>query len=315
MDPTFPTHYRAHGKLLFTGEYAVLNGALALALPTRFGQELEVIYPPQAQEGWLSWQSFDANGESWFESIYLLPDASYEEGLDDSAGHKLEAVLHAVQRQRPHVWSNMKGAAVITRLDFPRHWGLGTSSTLIANIARWLQVDPYKLLHDTFGGSGYDLACANAGGPILYQLIDGVPHYIEYPYLPPYRRHLYFVYLGKKQSSQEAIKQFREAGGDIQLLSGQITAITAQWLSARTLAEVEDCIRRHEHLISTAMQLARAKDLYFSDYWGEVKSLGAWGGDFVLVTSERHQADTRAYFNEKGYDVVLTYEEMMGTPA
>lgn len=312
MNPTFPTHYRAHGKLLFTGEYAVLDGALALALPTRFGQELEVIYPPQAQEGWLSWQSYDADGECWFESLYMLPEATYEEGLDERAGHKLEAVLHAVQRQRPHVWSNMKGAAVITRLDFPRHWGLGTSSTLIANMAHWLQVDPYKLLHDTFGGSGYDLACANARGPILYQLIDGVPHYIEYPYQPPYRRQLYFVYLGKKQSSQDAIRLFREAEGQIQQLAAQITTITAQWLSARTLAEVEDCIRRHEHLISEAMQLARAKDLYFADYWGEVKSLGAWGGDFALVTSDRPEADTRAYFNEKGYDVVLTYEAMMG---
>lgn len=314
MDPIFPTHYRAHGKLMFTGEYAVLDGALALALPTRFGQELEVIYPPQAQEGWLSWQSYDANGDCWFDAIYLLPDATYEEGLDDVAGHKLEALLHAVQRQRPHVWSNMKGAAVTTRLDFPRQWGLGTSSTLIANMANWLQVDAYKLLHDTFGGSGYDLACANANGPILYQLIGGIPHHVEFPYLPAYRHQLYFVYLGKKQSSQDAIRHYLEGGERVTPLITAISAITAQWLAARTLAELADCIRRHENMLADILHLPRAKTLYFSDFWGEIKSLGAWGGDFVLVTSERPLEETRAYFNDKGYDVVLTYDDMMGTP-
>ena len=34
--------YRANGKLLLTGEYLVLKGALALALPTKLGQTMTV---------------------------------------------------------------------------------------------------------------------------------------------------------------------------------------------------------------------------------------------------------------------------------
>ena len=34
--------FYGHGKLLLTGEYAVLDGAKALSIPTRFGQSLEV---------------------------------------------------------------------------------------------------------------------------------------------------------------------------------------------------------------------------------------------------------------------------------
>ena len=34
--------FYAHGKLLLTGEYAVLDGALSLALPTQYGQRMEV---------------------------------------------------------------------------------------------------------------------------------------------------------------------------------------------------------------------------------------------------------------------------------
>jgi mevalonate kinase len=34
--------FYSHGKLLITSEYAVLDGAKALALPTRLGQKLSV---------------------------------------------------------------------------------------------------------------------------------------------------------------------------------------------------------------------------------------------------------------------------------
>jgi mevalonate kinase len=34
--------FYSHGKLLISSEYAVLDGAQALALPTKFGQTLKV---------------------------------------------------------------------------------------------------------------------------------------------------------------------------------------------------------------------------------------------------------------------------------
>ncbi len=49
----------------------------------------------------------------------------------------------------------------------------------------------------------------------------------------------------------------------------------------------------------------------FSDYWGEVKSLGAWGGDFVLVTSKKPIEETREYFLNKGNDVFIPYAELI----
>ncbi|MBK8557148.1 MAG: hypothetical protein IPL65_15875 [Lewinellaceae bacterium] len=51
--------------------------------------------------------------------------------------------------------------------------------------------------------------------------------------------------------------------------------------------------------------------MHFSDYWGAVKSLGAWGGDFVLVTSEKDESTTRAYFLDKGFDVFLPWRDMI----
>jgi hypothetical protein len=51
------------------------------------------------------------------------------------------------------------GYNITTHLNFPKKWGLGTSSTLINNIAQWLQIDAFTLLNNSFGGSGYDIAC------------------------------------------------------------------------------------------------------------------------------------------------------------
>ena len=62
-------------------------------------------------------------------------------------------------------------------------------------------------------------------------------------------------------------------------------------------------------MIAKNLQLQRAKMLYFSDFWGEVKSLGAWGGDFVLVTSDRSLETTRAYFQERGFEQFFRYQD------
>ena len=46
----------------------------------------------------------------------------------------------------------------------------------------------------------------------------------------------------------------------------------------------------------------------FPDFDGVIKSLGAWGGDFVMVISNENPTD---YFMEKGYETVIPYEEMI----
>jgi len=55
----------------------------------------------------------------------------------------------------------------------------------------------------------------------------------------------------------------------------------------------------HENIISELIGFEKVKTIYFSDYWGTVKSLGAWGGE------------TKKYFNEKGFNVFLKYKELI----
>ena len=50
-------YFYGHGKLLLTGEYFVLDGAMALALPTTVGQSMKVRYRHSYQPT-LNWKSF-----------------------------------------------------------------------------------------------------------------------------------------------------------------------------------------------------------------------------------------------------------------
>jgi mevalonate kinase len=67
------TKYYGHGKLLLTGEYAVLDGAKALGLPTKFGQKMVIKRTTSSD---LIWESLDMKGKPWFESTISLFDFS-----------------------------------------------------------------------------------------------------------------------------------------------------------------------------------------------------------------------------------------------
>ena len=66
-------------------------------------------------------------------------------------------------------------------------------------------------------------------------------------------------------------------------------------------------LKTHERVISEMIGLPTVKEQLFQDYEGIVKSLGAWGGDFVLATGDDK---TRSYFKSKGFETVISYSKM-----
>lgn len=302
------TTLHAHGKLLLSGEYFVLDGALALAVPTRLGQSLSL---ERVSENALHWLSLDEKGNAWFEGFFELPALQYQQGNDDNTGRQLEEILRQAQALNRFFPEASGGLRVTTRLEFPRDWGLGSSSTLISLIARWAGVDPYVLLFHTMGGSGYDIACATAGKPLLYQKGPAGPQSVSMDYRPAFIDKFYFVHLGRKQNSREGIARYRAVAGDHPEWVEAISRLTRQICGAETLENLQAAVAEHELLISEALQLPRARDLYFPDFPGEIKSLGAWGGDFVWAISQLSRAETQLYFNKKGFSVVIPYDEMV----
>ena len=200
---------------------------------------------------------------------------------------------------------------VHTQLDFPRAWGLGSSSTLVHNIAKWANISPFELLFKTNGGSGYDIACAQSDGPIIYHKNSQETQWTKCPFNPPYRDQLYFIYLGNKVCSQKGIELYEQKVKNSSSWILKISRITEELIQVKSLKEFEQLINLHEEIISQALGIKKIKEQSFPDYWGSVKSLGAWGGDFALVTSDRSAKETSQYFSKYGLDVFIPYSDLI----
>jgi mevalonate kinase len=297
--------FYSNGKLLISGEYVVLDGAVALAVPTRFGQSLvvEAIDNPK-----LIWKSFDDQGDVWYEEEFSIDSLHSEFSKDtNDTTLRLIQIFKSIKQLNPSFLSSTQGYKISTHLDFKKDWGLGTSSTLINNLAQWSHVDAFKLLKMTFGGSGYDIACAQHNKPISYQLNDGKPYVSEVNFNPSFKDCLYFVYLNKKQNSREGIKQYK-LNQPHELVLNDLSKISHKLMVCKTLFEFETLITLHEEFISQIIKQQPIKKELFNDFNGSIKSLGAWGGDFILVTSKENP---ETYFKSKGFDTIFSYDDMI----
>lgn len=299
-------NYYSNGKLLITGEYIVLDSALSLAVPTKFGQSLiiESINEPK-----IIWTSFNSDGSNWFEDTFSLDEInSGFSNARNAISERLIQIITAAKTLNPEFLTAYIGFKISTQLTFPKSWGLGTSSTLINNVAQWANIDPFELLKLTFGGSGYDIACAQNNKPITYKLHNQNPMVNEVTFNPKFKDHLYFVYLNKKQNSRDGISTYNANKQNIESVISEINDITNKVISCKTLDDFEFLITQHENIISKITNQKTVKKLLFPDFNGSIKSLGAWGGDFILVTSK---TNPQFYFKEKGFDVILPYDNMV----
>jgi mevalonate kinase len=300
--------FYSNGKLLITGEYLVLDGANAFALPTKFGQKLIVEKGTQQE---IKWTSYDADGSVWLDVQLSFADILKKNTAEESESIKntLIEILHQGYLLNPDFFQNNEGFHITTQLTFPRNWGLGTSSTLINNIAQWLEIDAFVLLNNSFGGSGYDIACAQNDSPILYHLDNGKPIIETVLFEPKFAKNLHFVYLEKKQSSKASIISYYNNKNNE--LAEEIIAnnkITSAVLKAKTLQEFAIALEEHEAEMSNILEMQTIKESLFPDFNGIIKSLGAWGGDFVLAISDENPVD---YFNEKGFRTIIPYKDMI----
>ena len=304
MEKTF----YSNGKLLLTGEYLVLDGAKALALPTKFGQNL-IVKSGENRE--ISWKSFDSDGSIWFEDVISFDEIANRDYVQktDSVKNTLLEILHEAWLKNPRFIAESNGYRIETHLTFPKFWGLGTSSTLINNIAQWLQIDAYELLWNSFGGSGYDIAAAQNNSPIIYQLRNGKAIVENVNFDPPFADNLYFVYLNRKQSSKAAIKSYyKNKHQDLEETINSINRLTSKVLEAENLYRFGLAIENHEAIMSQILELKTAEETFFPDFPGNIKSLGGWGGDFILATSE---TDPTQYFSNHGFKTVIPYRDMI----
>jgi mevalonate kinase len=300
--------YYSHGKLLITGEYFVLEGSLALAVPLKLGQSM-VVTSLHDSRGELTWETHIKN-ELWFQAVFNLRNLEITKTNISSAALYLQKLLLAVKRNSNVLSATQQDLSIKTNLEFPLEWGLGSSSSLISNLAYWSNTNPYQLLSKTSEGSGYDIACARSNGSIFYRIQD-TPSVTEARFNPTFLENIYFVYLGRKQNSLSSVQQYWDKIKGKTTEAEAITEISNSIIHSKTLKEFENHIVHHESIISSSLNTPTVKSQYFSDFKGSIKSLGAWGGDFIMATSHGNSEYVAQYFHGKGLNIIFPYKKLV----
>ena len=294
----------SHGKLLLTSEYVVLDGAVALAVPTKWGQEF-LVKENADGKSLVIWTALH-QGKSWLEATI-----DYQRGLvlatniPESAVFILKVLMQLKDVSKIQLQENFS-YSVTTDLQFPANYGLGSSSTLMNNLAQWADINAFELNETCLGGSGYDIAVAQEKSAILY---TNAPERIiqKVNFDPAFKNDLIFIHLNQKQNSREGIQLYRSKEKSPELIEA-FSQITRRILDVENLEDFAELMTLHEKKLSVFLGIETVREKYFENCPSFVKSLGAWGGDFVMTSKFSGYED---YFQGKGFSTIFSYNDLI----
>jgi mevalonate kinase len=299
----------AHGKLLLSGEYMVMHGSKALAVPLKLGQTLKRLRS-EHQGGAFGWKAFYRDSP-WFEALIDPIRLKVISASDPTVADNLCRLLKACVELMPSFQEDLFRWDVETHLDFSPLWGFGSSSTLTALLSEWAEINPLDLHFMISEGSGYDVACAIAEGPILYRLREDGPHYQHIRFDPPFADQLYFAWLGNKEPTASHLRRrSADFSPDYETLH-RFSVLTDQMVEAVELGPFRIAMEEHEEILSGLLGMERVARSRFPGLAGSVKSLGAWGGDFVMIASPLPEEELYAYLNQKNIKVVFRFRDLV----
>ena len=297
--------FQSNGKILLSSEYLVLDGAKSIALPSKKTQELHVT---KNKIDAIVWKSYDHNNNLWFEEIFKFKNNKLTYiGKKNIISEKLLILFNHIHKFKDV--SSSLGNQFITKLNFDRNWGLGTSSTFVNNLAKWAEINAYELLYSAFKGSGYDIACCDKNCPITYSNLNDSVSINEIKLNSLFSENVFLINLGRKQNTQNSIKSYHNISFDKAKSIQEINNITEQIIDCQNLYELESLIELHESIISNILSTDSIQKSEFKDYKdGKIKSLGSWGGDFILATTRNNDL---SYFKNKGFNTIFPLSDLV----
>lgn len=292
------------GKLMLTSEYVAVDGALVLAIPTKLGQEL-FYTENENQKSLIFWEAYHQN-QLWLKATIDYNNWKILETNDSKASEFILKTLKNVQNFSDTKLKSDTSYHVKTNLQFPSDFGLGSSSTLMNNLAEWANIDPFILNEISLGGSGYDVAVAKEKSAVLYSRFpERVYETIDFQ--PNFKDELIFIHLNQKQDSREGISHYRSKPTSTELIN-DYSALTKKIVNSQNLEEFSELMTIHEQKLSDFLETPTVKEKYFQDCPSFVKSLGAWGGDFVLASKF---GDYQDYFKQRGFSKIFSWKYLI----
>ncbi|REC49003.1 GYDIA family GHMP kinase [Chryseobacterium pennipullorum] len=292
------------GKLMLTSEYFAIDGALVLAVPTRLGQEF-FFEENDDERSLILWKAYHQN-TLWLTAVIDYEKWQVLETNIPSAAAFILKTLQNVQQLSTLKFKDNLTYHLKTNLQFPADYGLGSSSTLMNNLAEWAQIDPFHLNAVSLGGSGYDIAVAKEKSAVLFQSKPEIA-YEKVNFDPSFKDELIFIHLNQKQDSREGINLYKSKTKYPELVN-EFSNITKKILLCSELDNFSELMMIHERKIADFLEIPTVKEKIFPDCPSFVKSLGAWGGDFVMSAKFGGFKD---YFSEKGFTTIFEWENII----
>ncbi|WP_379967896.1 GYDIA family GHMP kinase [Epilithonimonas sp. UC225_85] len=292
------------GKLMLTSEYVAVDGALVLAVPTKLGQEF--FFTEESDEKSLIYWNAYHQDQLWLENIIDYKNWKIIETNDQKASEFILKVLKNVQELSETKFKKNVSYHLKTNLQFPSDFGLGSSSTLMSNLGEWAEIDPFVLNEISLGGSGYDVAVAKEKSAVLYSRFPERV-YEKVTFDPSFKDELIFIHLNQKQDTREGISHYKSKTTSTELIN-QYSELTKLIVKSQNLEEFSQLMTIHEEKLSKFLGVPTVKEKYFQNCPVFVKSLGAWGGDFVLASKF---GDYEAYFKKQGFSKIFNWQDLI----
>lgn len=294
---------------MLCGEYAVTIGVEALALPVSLGQWMYVWeFDSPGGGDRLIWEAKEKDGSTWLNESFALPLETMEAETEKSSERdRSREVLHSMLSMVAEgFWKTGKSYRIETQLEFDRSSGLGSSSTMVANFARFAGLDAQKVQQKVLGGSGYDVAVAELGKGLVFWKNAEVANWDAWKLSADLTSKWKIIFLGKKQNSRNALADVKGKLMEIEkddFLMHQLQQVCAAVKMANQVPMLEAGLEMWQAILAMSLGLETPYQHFkFQPTKGGLcKWLGAWGGDMLLINDVFEESEREAL---KKYKIV-----------
>ena len=124
---------------------------------------------------------------------------------------------------------------------------------------------------------------------------------------PPFKDNLFFIHLNKKVDTQLEVSKFLNYKNEYSNEILKINSLGEMIVKEKNQKQFNEMIKEHEEIISKIIYKKPIQSILFKDFYGQIKSLGSWGGDFILASGDN---ETPKYFSKKGFETIIPFSEM-----
>ena len=303
MQYTF--QYHSNGSCLLTGEYLVSKGSQAIVLPLKKGQTL-VVKP--IRQDLLIWESV-YDEQTLFKAVFTTDRIDVIESTDGEKSLFVQRVLKKALEFVPSI-SSLPGYSIQAIHNYSSHQDPGTQAGLIASIAEWFNINPYRLNREIMTDGSYGIVCAKSSKPILYQAVEKYPDYEPIDMDWPFSENLYFVFTGYPTDHTYKRKKIEHIG-DLPKKISRIREINSRIIQSRSLEAFEKALLEYEQIFSEELNERRLQERKFEDFPGVIKPLKTENSPFLLVTWKGSKQELEEYFARHNLQTLYLWDELV----